>query len=126
MERTWCKSAPAAEVLIKGGRVVDPESGVDAVQDVLIAEGKIVDIGNGLKPGTNTTVVDAGGMLVLPGFVDLHAHLRAPGREDEEDIASGSAAAAAGGYVAVFGMANTDPVVDTATVLRGLAEMARA
>ncbi len=65
-------------------------------------------------------------MLVLPGFVDLHTHLRTPGREDEEDIATGSAAAAAGGYVAVFGMANTDPVVDTATVLKGLAETARA
>ena len=126
MERTWCKSAPAADVLLKGGRVVDPESGVDAVQDVLISKGKIADTGKGLKPGKNTTVVDAGGLLVLPGFVDLHTHLRTPGREDEEDIATGSAAAAAGGYVAVFGMANTDPVVDTATVLQGLAEMARA
>jgi len=126
MERTWCKSSPAAEVLVKGGRVVDPESSLDAVQDVLISKGKIADIGKGLKPGKSTTVVDAGGMLVLPGFVDLHTHLRTPGREDEEDIASGSAAAAAGGYVAVFGMANTDPVVDTAAVLRGLAETARA
>ncbi len=93
---------------------------------MLISKGRIADIGKGLKPGENTTVIDATGMLVLPGFVDLHTHLRTPGREDEEDIASGSAAAAAGGYVAVFGMANTDPVVDTATVLRGLAEMARA
>jgi dihydroorotase len=126
MERTWCKSAPAAEVLVKGGRVVDPEAGVDAVQDILISKGRVADSGKGLKPGKGTTVVDAGGMLVLPGFVDLHTHLRTPGREDEEDIASGSAAAAAGGYVAVFGMANTDPVVDTATVLRGLAETARA
>jgi dihydroorotase len=65
-------------------------------------------------------------MLVLPGFVDLHAHLRTPGREDEEDLATGSRAAAAGGYVAIFAMANTDPVVDTAAVLRGLAEKARA
>jgi len=65
-------------------------------------------------------------MLVLPGFVDLHAHLRTPGREDEEDVATGSRAAAAGGYVAIFAMANTDPVVDTASVLKGLAETARA
>jgi dihydroorotase len=126
MERTWCKSAPAAELLVKGGRVVDPESGVDAVQDVLVSKGKISDVGKSLKPGKNTTVVEAGGMLVLPGFVDLHTHLRTPGREDEEDIATGSAAAAAGGYVAAFGMANTDPVVDTSTVLMGLIETARA
>jgi dihydroorotase len=65
-------------------------------------------------------------MLVLPGFVDLHVHLRTPGREDEEDVASGSRAAAAGGYVAIFAMANTDPVVDTAAVLKGLVASARA
>ena len=74
MERTWCKNAPAAEVLVKGGRVVDPESGVDAVQDVLISKGKVAYTGKGLKPGKNTTVVDAGGLLVLPGFLDMHVH----------------------------------------------------
>ena len=125
MERTWCKHAPAADLLIKGGRVVDPDAGVDAVQDVLVSKGKIAEVGKDLKPGKNTREVDAGGMLVLPGFVDLHAHLRTPGREDEEDIASGTRAAAAGGYVAIFAMANTDPVVDTATVLKGLAQTAR-
>ena len=125
MERTWCKHAPAADLLIKGGRVVDPDAGVDAVQDVLVSKGKIAEVGKDLKPGKNTREVGAGGMLVLPGFVDLHAHLRTPGREDEEDIASGTRAAAAGGYVAIFAMANTDPVVDTATVLKGLAQTAR-
>lgn len=125
MERTWCKHAPAADLLIKGGRVVDPEAGIDAVQDVLVSKGKIAEVGKDLKPGKNTREVDARGMLVLPGFVDLHAHLRTPGREDEEDIASGTRAAAAGGYVAIFAMANTDPVVDTATVLKGLAQTAR-
>ena len=69
-------------------------------------------------------VVDGDGRLLLPGFVDLHTHLRTPGREDEEDLASASAAAAAGGYVAVFGMANTEPVVDTAPVLKALARQA--
>ena len=64
-------------------------------------------------------------MLVLPGFVDLHTHLRTPGREDEEDVASGTLAAAAGGYVRVFAMANTDPVIDNAGLLRGLAGLAR-
>jgi dihydroorotase len=126
MERTWCKRLPAAELLIKGGRVVDPESGVDAVQDVLVKKGKVAEVGKGLKAGKSARVVDAAGMLVLPGFVDLHTHFRTPGREDEEDIATASTAAAAGGYVAAFGMANTDPVVDTATVLKGLARQASA
>jgi dihydroorotase len=126
MGRTWCKNLPAAEVLIKGGRVVDPASGVDAVHDVLVKKGRVAEIGKSLKPGKSTRIVDAGGMLVLPGFVDLHTHFRTPGREDEEDIATASAAAAAGGYVAAFGMANTDPVVDTATVLNGLAQQATA
>jgi dihydroorotase len=126
MERTWCRHLPAAELLIKGGRVVDPESGVDAVQDVLVKKGRVAEVGKGLKPGKITRVVDAGGMLVLPGFVDLHTHFRTPGREDEEDLATGSLAAAAGGYVAAFGMANTDPVVDSAMILRGLAQQATA
>ncbi len=126
MARTWCKHLPAAELLIRGGRVVDPESGVDAVQDVLVKKGKVAEVGKDLKAGKNTRVVDAGGMLVLPGFVDLHAHFRTPGREDEEDLATASAAAAAGGYVAAFGMANTDPVVDNAGLLKGLALQAGA
>ena len=126
MERTWCKPLPAAELLIKGGRVVDPASGVDGVRDVLVAKGRVTEVGTALKPGKNTRVVEAAGMLVLPGFVDLHAHFRTPGREDEEDLATGSAAAAAGGYVAAFGMANTDPVTDSEALLRGLAEQARA
>ena len=126
MERTWSKSGPAADLLIKGGRVVDPEASIDGVQDVLVTKGKVAELGKELKAGKNTRVVDARDMLVLPGFVDLHAHLRTPGREDEEDLATGSRAAAAGGYVAIFAMANTDPVVDTATVLRGLVATARA
>src|SRR5450756_3213793 len=69
-------------------------------QDVLVTKGKVAELGKELKPGKNTKVVDARDMLVLPGFVDLHAHLRTPGREDEEDVATGSRAAAAGGYVA--------------------------
>ncbi len=126
MERTWCKHLPAADVLIQGGRAVDPEAGLDQTLDVLVKKGRIAEIGEGLKPAKAVRVVDARGLLVLPGFVDLHAHLRTPGREDEEDIASGTTAAAAGGYVTVVAMANTDPVVDTASVLQGLAEKARA
>jgi dihydroorotase len=126
MERTWHKSGPAADLLIKGGRVVDPQNGLDGVLDVLVRKGKVAEVGKSLKAAKGTREVDARGMLVLPGFVDLHTHLRTPGREDEEDIASGTRAAAAGGYVAVFAMANTDPVIDTAPVLKGLAETASA
>jgi dihydroorotase len=126
MQRTWSKTGPGADLLLKGGRVVDPASGLDAVSDVLVAKGKVSEVGAGLSAGKGTRVVDAAGMLVLPGFVDLHAHFREPGGEDAEDIGSASRAAAAGGYVAAFGMANTDPTVDTAAVLRGLIERARA
>jgi len=126
MERTWSEGGPAADLLIKGGRVVDPEAGIDAAQDVLVTKGKVTGLGKELKPGKNVRVFDGRDMLVLPGFVDLHTHLRTPGREDEENVATGSRAAAAGGYVAIFAMANTDPVVDTATILKGLAETARA
>ena len=126
MERTWCKNLPAAELLIKGGRVVDPESGTDAVRDVLVRKGVIAEVGESLTAARGTREVDAAGMLVMPGFVDLHTHLRTPGREDEEDVASGSLAAAAGGYVAIFAMANTEPTVDKASVLLGLVDTARA
>ncbi len=126
MQRTWCKSAPGADLLVRGGRVVDPEAGLDAVLDVRVTKGKVAEVGADLTGGKRTRVVDAEGLLVLPGFVDLHTHLREPGHEDAEDLASGSQAAAAGGYVAVFGMANTDPVVDSAPILRGLIETARA
>ena len=92
---------------------------------MLVKKGKVAEVGKDLKAGKNTRVVDAAGMLVLPGFVDLHAHFRTPGREDEEDLATASAAAAAGGYVAAFGMANTDPVVDNAGLLKGLVRAGR-
>jgi dihydroorotase len=124
MQRTWYRQLPAADLLIQGGRVVDPETGTDAVRDVLVKGGRIDRTGDGLVAPKGVRVVDAAGMLVMPGFVDLHAHFRAPGREDEEDLATASAAAAAGGYVAVFGMANTDPVTDSAGLLRGLARQA--
>jgi dihydroorotase len=126
MERTWCKRAPSAEILIKGGRLVDPGTQLDSVMDLRVAKGKVSEIGKDLVQGNGTRVIDARGSLVLPGFVDLHAHLRTPGREDEEDIGTGTRAAAAGGYVAIFAMANTDPVVDTASVFKGLADAARA
>ncbi|NDZ95181.1 dihydroorotase [Streptomyces sp. SID6673] len=84
--------------------------------DVLVVDGEIADIGTGLTAPDGVDRVDGGGAVLLPGFVDLHTHLREPGREDTETIRSGSSAAALGGYTAVFAMANTDPVADNATV----------
>jgi dihydroorotase len=96
-------------ILIKGVRLYGEGEPVD----VLVADGQIAQIGTGLS---GDTVIDAAGQILLPGFVDLHTHLREPGREYAEDIETGSAAAALGGYTAVFAMANTDPVADSAVV----------
>jgi len=87
------------------------------VSDVLLAGGVVAELGSGLKAARNTVVVDAGGQVLLPGLVDLHTHLREPGGEDAETVASGSRAAAAGGFTAVHAMANTQPVADTAGVV---------
>lgn len=84
--------------------------------DVLVEDGQIAEIGTGLTVDSDSTVIDAPGHVLLPGFVDLHTHLREPGREYAEDIETGSAAAALGGYTAVFAMANTDPVADSVVV----------
>jgi dihydroorotase len=85
--------------------------------DLRIADGVLTEIGPGLKTDRDTEVIEAAGQVALPGFVDLHTHLREPGREDAETIATGSAAAALGGFTAVFAMANTDPVADNPVVV---------
>jgi dihydroorotase len=102
--------------LIKGGRLIDPASGRDEVVDVLIEDRAITEVGTDLKPGS-ADVIDAGGHIIAPGLVDLHTHVREPGREDEETIATASAAAAAGGYTAICTMPNTDPVADSAAIV---------
>jgi dihydroorotase len=84
--------------------------------DLLLRDGVIAELASRVDPG-GARVVDAGGLVALPGLVDLHTHLREPGREDAETIATGSAAAALGGYTAVFAMPNTDPVADTAMIV---------
>jgi dihydroorotase len=96
-------------------RGIRPYGAGDPV-DLLVRDGVIAELGAGLD-GTGAEVLDGGGLVALPGLVDLHAHLREPGREDAETIATGSAAAALGGYTAVFAMANTDPVADNAVVV---------
>jgi dihydroorotase len=109
----------ADDLVVRGARVLDPTEGVDSVLDVRIDGGIISALGEGLDVNGHR-VIDGSGLLLAPAFVDPHVHLRTPGREDEETIASGTAAAAAGGYCAILAMPNTAPVVDTTDVLRGL------
>jgi dihydroorotase len=99
-------------LLLRNGRVVDPSQGVDEISDLLIREGKIAGRGRGLGIPDGAEVVDVSGRIVSPGLIDLHVHLREPGQEDVETIASGARAAAAGGFTAVCAMPNTDPVTD--------------
>jgi dihydroorotase len=106
-----------ASLVIAGARVLDPAAGIDRVGDLVVRDGRIGGDGDGLER------IDGTGLLVTPGFVDPHVHLRTPGREDTEDIASGSRAAAAGGFVTIVGMPNTTPVVDNAAVLGSLLEL---
>ncbi len=104
-------------ILIKNGRVIDPVSKLDGVRDVLIENGKIKKVGVRVM-GRGAKVFDAKGKLVMPGLVDLHTHLRDPGRPDKETIASGTRAAALGGFTTICCMANTEPVVDNPAVVK--------
>ncbi|HWH05960.1 MAG TPA: dihydroorotase [Gaiellaceae bacterium] len=119
------KSKRRENVVVRGARVLDPAAGVDEVMDVRVDCGVIAQLGTGLDTNEHH-VVEAEGLVLAPAFVDPHVHLRAPGREDEETIASGTAAAAAGGYCAILAMPNTEPVVDSAAVLGSLVDAARA
>ncbi len=112
--------------LIKGGRVLDPANGLDAVQDVLIQDGKIARVGKALRAPEGTPTVDAAGKVVCPGFVDIHVHLREPGDEYKETIATGTKAAAAGGFTAAACMANTRPVNDNGSVTDYIRAKARS
>jgi dihydroorotase len=102
-------------LLVRGGRLVDPAAGRDGAFDLLLRDGVVAEVGAGLS-ARGAEVLDASGLLVFPGFIDLHAHLREPGREYAETIASGLAAAAAGGFTAVCAMPNTDPVNDSRAI----------
>jgi dihydroorotase len=113
------------DLVVRGARVLDPGEGIDAVMDVRVDGGVITQLGIGIDANGHR-VVDAHGLLLAPAFVDPHVHLRTPGREDEETIASGTAAAAAGGYCAILAMPNTDPVVDSAATLGALVVTARS
>src|SRR5437763_16661198 len=103
----------------RGARVIDPAEGVDAVVDVRVDGGRIAQLGTRLDTNAHR-VVEAEALVLAPAFVDTHVHLRTPGREDEETIATGTEAAAAGGYSTSLAMPNTDPVVDDADAVRAL------
>jgi dihydroorotase len=125
-QRLFQADAEPADVVIAGGRLVDPAAGYRGeAADIHVRSGRIAEIGADLRhPDAET--VDASGLTLTPGLIDPHVHLRTPGDDDEEDIASGTRAAAAGGFVAILAMPNTQPVVDSAAVLTGLIERARA
>ena len=109
-------------ILITGGRIIDPAQGLDAVGDVLIADGVVVSAGPVVSGPLDCPVVDATGLVVTPGFIDLHVHLREPGQEDKETVATGALAAVRGGFTTVCAMPNTDPAMDNAAVIRHVLE----
>ncbi|MEA4884164.1 MAG: dihydroorotase [Clostridia bacterium] len=111
-------------LLVKGGRIVDPANGIDETMDLLVVDSAVAEIGRSL-PEDGAELLDATGKIVCPGFIDIHTHLREPGFEYKEDIASGSRAAAAGGFTTICAMPNTSPVVDNAAVAIFVREKAR-
>jgi dihydroorotase len=125
--RLFHRDAPGAELLIQNAHVLDPRADLDEPHDVLVRDGHIAELGS---PGSliappDAETIDANGKHLFPGFVDPHVHLRTPGQEYKENIETGTAAAAAGGFCAVIAMPNTAPVVDEAAILKSLTESAR-
>jgi len=115
------------KLLIANGYVVDPSQQINAGKNVLIDEGRITAILNTSEPiPEDARVFDATGLIVAPGFIDLHVHLREPGQEYKETIATGSASAVAGGWTSICAMPNTDPVNDNGAVTRFILEQGRA
>src|SRR5688500_11460710 len=110
-------SAPAS-LVVKSARVLDPRAGIDGPHDLLVRDGLVAELAppGTLDPEGVTETIDGEGLHLLPAFVDPHVHLRTPGREDEEDLESGTRAAASGGFCCVLAMPNTAPVVDNAAV----------
>jgi dihydroorotase len=127
MQRLFAAPRPGADLLIRGAHVLDPRSGLDETHDVLVRGGQIAELGapQSLPASEDGDTLDAAGKHLFPGFVDPHVHLRTPGQEYKEDLDTGTAAAAGGGFCAVVAMPNTDPTVDTAAVLGSLIERAR-
>jgi len=107
-------------IAIRGGHLIDPGAGVDGLKDILLKDGRVAEIAapGKLKQANGAQVLDAKGLVVAPGLVDIHVHLREPGQGYKETIATGTAAAAAGGFTSVAAMPNTIPVNDSAEITR--------
>ena len=114
------------DVLLKGGRLLDPSSQLDGVGDLLVRDGKVEAFGGTIGTPDGAQVIDCAGQVVSPGFIDVHCHLREPGREDVETILTGAKAAAAGGFTAVCAMPNTDPVTDNQAAVGFVLKQGRA
>ena len=112
-------------LLIKGGRLIDPSQGIDGINDLLVENGIVKSIAQHIDPPEHAEVINATGMVVSPGFIDVHCHLREPGFEDKETIATGTLAAARGGFTTVCAMPNTNPTMDTASTLEYVLRKAR-
>jgi dihydroorotase len=116
-----------ASLLIHGGRIIDPSQRIDLIGDLLIQDGRVAWLGAGREiPATACSVLEAQGLVVCPGFIDLHCHLRQPGFEEKETIATGAKAAARGGFTTVCCMPNTNPPIDNAAVVEYILNIARA
>ena len=113
-------------LLIKGGRVIDPSQKMDDTLDVLVENGVVKEIGKGLSAPAGVETIDAAGTYVVPGLIDMHVHLRDPGLEYKEDIVSGTKAAAVGGFTSVCCMPNTKPVIDNKAVASYIINKAKA
>ena len=113
------------KLLLKGGRIVNPAEAYDQIADILIENDRIIEIGKELN-AAGAEVFDAQGLVVAPGLIDMHVHLREPGLEAKEDIASGTRAAAAGGFTTIACMPNTKPTVDSAIIVSGIVARAQA
>lgn len=122
IEKDWRRTMT---LLIKGGQVINPATGMDEVADVYVEEGKVSQIGKGLKVKADR-VIDAKGCYVMPGFIDMHVHLRDPGFEQKETIETGCQAAAHGGFTTILAMPNTKPVVDNPDVVKYVHNKAKA
>src|SRR5687767_9577796 len=111
--------------LLRNGRIIDPASGRDETGDLLIVDGKIGDAAAKQPPG-EVDEIDCAGLIISPGLIDIHVHLREPGQSHKETIASGTGAAAAGGFTSVVCMPNTSPCIDSASVVTWIQEKAKA
>ena len=112
------------KLLLKGGRIIDPAQNIDMVGDILVQDGCIAEVGARIE-AQDAEVLEAKGLVVAPGLIDLHTHLREPGLEAKEDIGSGTRAAAAGGFTTICCMPNTKPIIDNSILVAGVTQRAK-